>query len=144
MTILSDWELWACANEQLRQHGENASIFAAMRADELLEESDLDGVRNWLLIIDRIEQLLARPTGPLNRCRFHSPSTSRCRCSIMSCFGRLQLYRSLPACSRSQLSEGRAKGPPHQDANPTVCPISSYDERLAIRKAVQANRRAAA
>ena len=66
MSILSDWELWACANETLKQHRENASIFAAMRADELLEESDLDGARNWLLIIDRIEQLLARPEGALH------------------------------------------------------------------------------
>jgi len=37
-----------------------------MRADELLEKSDLDGVRNWLLIIDRIEQLTARPEGALH------------------------------------------------------------------------------
>ena len=66
MPILSDWELWACANEQLRQHGENAAIFAAMRADELLEKADLDGVQNWLLIIDRIEQLLAKPEGGLH------------------------------------------------------------------------------
>jgi hypothetical protein len=66
VAILSDWELWACANEQLRQHGENAAILAAMRADELLEQSDLDGVHNWLLIIDRIEQLMARPEGALH------------------------------------------------------------------------------
>ena len=66
MPILSDWELWACADEQLKQHGQNAAIFAAMRADELLEKADLDGVRNWLLIIDRIEQLLARPEGGLH------------------------------------------------------------------------------
>jgi ribosome assembly protein YihI (activator of Der GTPase) len=66
MPILSDWELWACANEQLKQHGENASIFAAMRADELLEAGDQDGVHNWLLIIDRIEQLMARNEGALH------------------------------------------------------------------------------
>jgi hypothetical protein len=64
--ILSDWELWACANETLKQHGEDAPIFAAMRADKLLEETDLDGHRNWLLIIDRIEQLLAKPEGALH------------------------------------------------------------------------------
>lgn len=66
VAILSDWELWAVANETLKQHGENASIFAAMRADELLEDGDRDGVKNWLLVIDRIEQLLSRPEGPLN------------------------------------------------------------------------------
>ncbi|HEX8401988.1 MAG TPA: hypothetical protein VF628_09820 [Allosphingosinicella sp.] len=66
MAILSDWELWGCANETLKQHGADAAIFAAMRADELLEESDLDGVQNWLLIIDRIKQLLAKPEGGLH------------------------------------------------------------------------------
>jgi hypothetical protein len=64
--VLSDWELWAVANETLRQHGDGASVFAAMRADELLEKADLDGVHNWLLIIDRIEQLLAKPEGELH------------------------------------------------------------------------------
>jgi hypothetical protein len=69
MPILFDWEMWACANEQLRQHGENAAIFAAIRADELLEEGDQDGLHNWLLIIDRIEQLVAKPDNPsLSRC----------------------------------------------------------------------------
>ena len=66
MPILSDWELWACANETIKQHGEEAATFAAMRADKLLEATDLDGVHNWLLITDRIEQLLKRPDGALN------------------------------------------------------------------------------
>jgi hypothetical protein len=64
MPILSDWELWACANETLKQHGEEAALSAATRADALLEKGDQDGVHNWLLIIDRIEQLLASPIGP--------------------------------------------------------------------------------
>ena len=58
MPILSDWELWACANEYVRQHGFDAPIFAAMRADELDAECDIDGARNWRLIVDRIGQLL--------------------------------------------------------------------------------------
>jgi hypothetical protein len=66
MPILSDWELWACANETLKQHGSDAPILAAIRADKLLESGDQGGVHNWLLIIDRIEQLLARPQGALH------------------------------------------------------------------------------
>jgi hypothetical protein len=57
--ILTDWELWACSNEMIRQHGFDAPIHAAMRADELLEDADLDGSRNWRLIVDRINKLLA-------------------------------------------------------------------------------------
>jgi hypothetical protein len=64
--ILSDWELWACANETLKQHGEDAPFFAAQRADRLLREEDLDGLHNWLLILNRIEQLLAKPEGALH------------------------------------------------------------------------------
>ena len=59
MPILSDRELWACANEYGRQHGFDAPIFAAMRADELDARCDLDGARNWRLIANRIRQLLA-------------------------------------------------------------------------------------
>jgi len=35
--LLSEWELWACANQCIRQHQLDAPIFAAMRADKLLE-----------------------------------------------------------------------------------------------------------
>jgi len=59
MPILPDWELWACANEYVRQHGFDAPIYASMRADELAARCDLDGSRNWRLIVDRIGQLLA-------------------------------------------------------------------------------------
>jgi hypothetical protein len=58
MAILSEWELWACANEYVRQHGLDAPIFAALRADELMEKGDLDGSKNWQLIIHRIGELL--------------------------------------------------------------------------------------
>ncbi len=61
MAVLSDWELWACANEYIRQHGFDAPIHAAMRADELLENGDYDGARNWRLIVHRINQLITQP-----------------------------------------------------------------------------------
>lgn len=40
MTTLTEWELWACANEAIQQLGADAPIFAAMRADKLFEQSD--------------------------------------------------------------------------------------------------------
>lgn len=54
MTVLSDWELWACARQQIGQHGDGAVEAAAMRADALLEAGDLDGMNAWLAIRDRI------------------------------------------------------------------------------------------
>jgi hypothetical protein len=61
MTDLSEWEIWACANEMVRRHGEDAPIQAAMRSDALLEKGDLDGARTWRLISGRARELLAPP-----------------------------------------------------------------------------------
>ena len=51
---LSDWELWACARQQIVRHGDDAAVKAAMRSDQLLAEGDIDGHRTWLAIVDRI------------------------------------------------------------------------------------------
>lgn len=60
MTVLSDWELWACAKQQIDQHGDLAAEAAARRADALLEVSDLDGAKAWVTIRDRIVVLEGR------------------------------------------------------------------------------------
>ena len=41
------------------QHGEDAPIHAAMRADELMAKGDLDGQAIWRLILKAIDELLA-------------------------------------------------------------------------------------
>ena len=66
MLVLSEWELWACADEVIRQHGLDAPIFAAMRADKLLEQGEIDGAANWRLIVKRINELLEKPAGAPN------------------------------------------------------------------------------
>lgn len=63
MSVLSDWELWACARAQVDQHGDDAAVHAAMRSDALLASSDLDGHRAWLSILDRIRHLGGIQTG---------------------------------------------------------------------------------
>ncbi len=60
MTALSDWELWACAKQQMDQYGDLAVEAAAMRADALLEVGDLEGVKAWVTIRDRIAVLQGR------------------------------------------------------------------------------------
>jgi hypothetical protein len=42
----------------IKQHSLDAPIHAAMRADDLMEQADLDGAQNWRLIVHRINQLL--------------------------------------------------------------------------------------
>lgn len=66
MADVSDWEICACADEAVREHGFDAPILAAMRADKLLMEGDLDGAATWRLIVRRINNLLAVREGASN------------------------------------------------------------------------------
>lgn len=54
---VTDWEIWACANELMKQHGENAWFVASQRADELFDAGDLEGSRTFSLIVNRIMAL---------------------------------------------------------------------------------------
>ena len=58
MTV-SEIDIWRSANELIKQHGANAGIRAAMKADELLAKGDLDGARVWRRIVRAVEELQA-------------------------------------------------------------------------------------
>jgi hypothetical protein len=58
--MITDWELWACANSYVARYQEDAPVIAAMRCDELLEQGDTAGVRTFHAIIERIHKLLQR------------------------------------------------------------------------------------
>ena len=69
--MLSDWELWACANRVLQTHGEEAARHAAEQIGALVLEGDAEGVRTWQEIAARIAQLSttggqARPIERMN------------------------------------------------------------------------------
>jgi hypothetical protein len=64
--MISEWELWACAQHYVTEHGENAAVHAAFRCDELLAAGDRQGVRHYQAIIERIHRLLASPAGVLH------------------------------------------------------------------------------
>ena len=55
---LGDWELWACARQQIVQHGADAAVHAALRSDELLAAGDLAGHAAWAAIVARIHRLI--------------------------------------------------------------------------------------
>lgn len=63
---ISEREIRACAVEEIRQHGEDAAIQAAIRADELLEIGELDGAATWQRIISQINLLDAGSAGLLH------------------------------------------------------------------------------
>ena len=64
-SAIYDLDIYRSANELIKQHGEDAPIHAAMRADELLEAGDLDGQAVWKRILKAIEELQSkeRPEG---------------------------------------------------------------------------------
>ncbi len=45
--MISDLDIYRSANVLVKQHGQDAPIHAAMRADELLDKGDLDGYAAW-------------------------------------------------------------------------------------------------
>jgi hypothetical protein len=59
-------DLWACAEEMIRVHGEDAAIVAAQRADEALDAIELDKAHFWRIIVRRINELQARRSGSLH------------------------------------------------------------------------------
>ena len=58
-----DIDIWRAANLLIKQHGEDAEIVAAQRADQMLERGDRDGRLVWLRIGWAIVELQAAPSG---------------------------------------------------------------------------------
>ncbi len=52
-----DLDIWRSANLLVQQHGEDAPVEAAMRADAMLEKGDLDGCAAWKRILRAVEEL---------------------------------------------------------------------------------------
>jgi hypothetical protein len=63
--MMDDRDIYASANLMIRRFGEDATIEAAKRADELLETGDLEGQAVWKRIIKAIKELQSteKPAG---------------------------------------------------------------------------------
>ena len=57
--MVTDKDIYRSANELIEQHGEDASLHAAMRADELMDAGDMEGRAVWIRIVKAIEELLS-------------------------------------------------------------------------------------
>lgn len=65
---LTDWEIWACAQHVVKQHGAKALAHVATRIGELAAAGDAEGVMAWQAIAERVDQLIDYRTGkPLSR-----------------------------------------------------------------------------
>ena len=61
--MVSDLDIYRSANVLIRQHGEEAPIFAPMEADAMLERGDLDGYGVWRRILRAVEKLCRTEPG---------------------------------------------------------------------------------
>ena len=53
-------DIYRSANLLVKQHGQNAPIHAAMRADATLDKGDLDGYGVWRRILRAVDQIQSR------------------------------------------------------------------------------------
>jgi hypothetical protein len=58
MTTTDDIDIWRAAKLLVDRHGDEAPLHAAMRADELMAEGDIDGQRIWMRILNAVSELL--------------------------------------------------------------------------------------
>ena len=52
--MTSNLDTYRTALDLLEQHADTAPIFAAMEADRMLDEGDLDGAAHWRLVLRAI------------------------------------------------------------------------------------------
>ena len=55
--MTDDKEIYRGAKLLIDRHGDDAVIEAAMKADKMLEQGDLDGLATWNRILRAIEEL---------------------------------------------------------------------------------------
>ncbi len=55
--MIADMDIWRAANLLVKQHGDDAAIVAAQRADELLASGDMDGEIVWMRILAAVKEL---------------------------------------------------------------------------------------
>ncbi len=56
--MTEDIDIWRAAKLLVDQHGKDASIVAAQRADGLLDKGDTDGQLIWKRILAAVDELL--------------------------------------------------------------------------------------
>lgn len=62
---MTDWELWAVAGKVIASEREEVGEFLADRVRCLTDVGDDEGVKIWLAVADRVQQLLMdRPVDP--------------------------------------------------------------------------------
>ena len=62
--MTSNLDIYRSAKMMIDRHGEEAPLFAAMRADKMLERGDMAGRAVWLRIMRAVQSMIeVPPTG---------------------------------------------------------------------------------
>jgi hypothetical protein len=64
--MVPDRDIWRAANLLIREHGADAEVIAAGRADEMLERGDHEGQLVWLRIRRAVAEMQAAQLGKPN------------------------------------------------------------------------------
>ncbi len=65
--MTSELDIWRSAKLLVDQHGGDAAIRAAQRADELLAAGDIEGRATWLRILAAVKELIStKLPGPVH------------------------------------------------------------------------------
>lgn len=62
--MLSEWELWACANQVLTIHGDRSPLYIAEQIGAVALAGDYDGIDTWKAIAQRLAGLLGLDAAP--------------------------------------------------------------------------------
>ena len=77
--MTSDLDIYRSSNLLVEQHGDEAPIHAAMRADAMLDRGDLDGQAVWLRILAAVKELLDTRCPRTSRRGFFLEPATWCR-----------------------------------------------------------------
>ena len=55
--MTSDLDIYRTANVLIREHGEDAALEAAQRADAMLERGDMEGAAVWRRVLRAVAEL---------------------------------------------------------------------------------------
>ncbi len=62
--MIPDLDIYRSAQVLVKQHGQDAPVHAAMRADAMLDKGDLGGYAVWRRVLRAVEELQRAEPGP--------------------------------------------------------------------------------
>ncbi len=62
--MVDEIDIFRTANVLVKQHGEDAPIHAAMKADELLEAGDIEGFTTFKRVLRAVGEMLSKERPP--------------------------------------------------------------------------------